>query len=198
MRRSARASPPATSLLIWRHVHGSHLRAPLVQSYREGLSDLKRRVPGTAGQARFTTRACRGGDATMHFKILLMFPLVLGIVPLVVAALGCWTEWFLQGRVPHERRARTRHLLARDASRGLGCTAYSAVALPEPLARRCDVPHFYGNYWETMAAASELVGDDIWVLWRCSDRDVRMRLRLRPQTGHGQLRSPGLPPMSLN
>jgi hypothetical protein len=127
----------------------------------------------------------------------LLFPLVLGIVPLVLVALVCLTECF-QGRGPRERRARTRHFRARDASRGLRCTAYSAVAHPEPLARRWNGPHFYGNYWETMAVPSRQVGNDIWVLWRFSDRDVRMRLRLRPQTRHGQRRSPRLPQMSLN
>jgi hypothetical protein len=128
---------------------------------------------------------------------VLEFPLVLGIVPLVLVALVCWTEC-VQGGGHHERHARTRHFRARDASSGLCCTADSAVALPEPLARRWNGPHFYGNYWEAMSAPSELVGNEIWVLWRCSDRDVRMRLRLPPQTRHGQLRSPRLLPMSLN
>ena len=63
---------------------------------------------------------------------LLLFPLVLGIVPLVLVVLGCWTEC-LQGGGPHERRARTRHFHAAGASRGLRWTAYGAVALPEPL-----------------------------------------------------------------
>jgi hypothetical protein len=128
---------------------------------------------------------------------VLEFPLVLGIVPLVLVALICWTEC-VQGRGRHKRRARSRHFRARDASRGLRGTAYSAVALPKPLARRWNGPHFYGNYWETMASRSELVGDDIWVLWRRSDRKVSMRLRLPPQTRRGQLRSPRLGPMSLN
>ena len=128
---------------------------------------------------------------------ILLFPLALGIVPLVLVALVCWTECF-QGGGPHERHARTKHFRARDASRGLRCTAYSAVALPEPLARRWNGRQFYGNYWETLAAPSELVGDGIWVLWRSSDGKLRMRLRLPPQTRHGQLRSPRLPPTSLN
>ena len=128
---------------------------------------------------------------------VLEFPLVLGIVPLVLVALVCWTEC-VQGGGPNERRARRRHFRARDASCDLRCTANSVVALPEPLARRWNGPHFYGNYWEAMAAPSELVGNDIWVLCRCSDRDVRMRLRLPPQTRHGQRRSPRLLPMSLN
>ena len=128
---------------------------------------------------------------------VLEFPLVLGIVPLVLVALVCWTEC-VQGGGHHERHARTRHFRARDASRGLGCTADSAVALPEPLARRWNGRHFYGNYRETMDSRSELVGDDIWGLLRCSDREVSMRLGLPPQTRRGQLRSPRLGPMSLN
>ena len=128
---------------------------------------------------------------------VLEFPLVLGIVPLVLVVLVCWTECF-RGGGTHGRRERRRHIRARDASRGLQCAAYSAVALPEPLARRWNGPHFYGNYWETMASCSELVGDDIWVLWRRSDREVSMRLRLPPQTRRGQLRSPRLGPMALN
>jgi hypothetical protein len=126
---------------------------------------------------------------------VLLLPLVLGIVPLVLVALVWWTECF-QGGGPHARRA--GHFRARDASRGLRCAAYSAVALPEPLAHRWNGRHFYGNYCKILAAPSELVGDGIWVLWRGSDRDLRMRLRLPPQTGHEQLRSPRLPPMSLN
>jgi hypothetical protein len=122
---------------------------------------------------------------------------VLGIVPLVLVVLVCWTECF-QGGGTRERRARRRPIRARDASRGLRCTAFSAVALPELLARRWNGPHFYGNYWETMASRSELVGDDIWVLSRCSVREMSMRLRLPPQTRRGQLRSPRLGPMSLN
>jgi hypothetical protein len=128
---------------------------------------------------------------------VLEFPLVLGIVPLVLVVLVCWTEC-LQGGGAHERRARRRHFGARDASRSLRGTAYSAVALPEPLSRRWNGPHFSGNYWETMAAPSQLVGDEIWVLWRRSDRKVSMRLRLPPQTRRGQRRLPRLGPMSLN
>jgi hypothetical protein len=128
---------------------------------------------------------------------VLEFPLVLGIVPLVLVALVCWTEC-LQGGGPQERHARGRNFRARDASSGSRCTACRAVALPEPLARRWNGPRFYGNYWETMASRSELVGDDIWVLWRCSDREMSMRLRLPPQTRRGQLRLPRLGPMSLN
>ena len=128
---------------------------------------------------------------------VLLFPLALWIVPLVLVALVCWTECS-QGGGPREQRARRRHFRVRDASRGLRGTAYSAVALPKPLARRWNGPQFYGNYWETMAARSELVGDDIWVLWRRSDGKVSMRLRLPPQTRRGQLRSPRLGPMSLN
>jgi hypothetical protein len=128
---------------------------------------------------------------------VLEFPLVLGIVPLVLAVLVCWTECF-KGGAPHERRARTRHFRARGASRGLRWTACSAFALPEPLPRRWNVPHVYGNRWETIAAPSELVGVGIWVVWRCSDPEVPMRLRLSPQARRGQLRSPRLGPMSLN
>src|SRR5580693_4574312 len=98
----------------------------------------------------------------MHVSVL-EFPLVLGIVPLVLAVLVCWTECG-QGGGPDERGARRRHFPAPDASRGLRGTAYSAVALPEPLARRWNGPHFYGNYRETMDSRSELVGDDIWGL----------------------------------
>jgi hypothetical protein len=128
---------------------------------------------------------------------VLEFPLVLGIVPLVLVVLVCWTEC-VQGGGPNERRARRRHFRARDASRGLRGTAYSAVALREPLARRWNGPHFYGNYWETMASRSELVGDDIWVLSRCSVREMSMRLRVPPHSRRGQLWSPRLGPMSLN
>ena len=64
---------------------------------------------------------------------VLEFPLVLGIVPLVLVVLVCWTEC-VHGGGPNERRARRRHFRARDASRGLRGTAYSAVALPEPCA----------------------------------------------------------------
>ena len=128
---------------------------------------------------------------------VLEFPLVLGIVPLVLVALVCWTEC-VQGGGPNGRRARTRHFRAQDASRGLCCIDYSAVALSEPRARRWNGPHFYGNYWETMASRSELVGDDIWVLSHCSVREVSMSLRLLPQTRRGQLRSPRLGPMALN
>jgi hypothetical protein len=128
---------------------------------------------------------------------VLEFPLVLGIVPLVLVALVFWTECG-QGGGHHERGARRRHFPAADASRGLRGTAYNAVALPEPLAHRWNGPRFYGNYWETMATRSELVGDDIWVLLRCSDRKVSVRLRLRPQTRRGQVRPPRLGPMSLN
>jgi hypothetical protein len=130
-------------------------------------------------------------------ELLLQFPLVLGIVPLVLAALIYLTEC-LRGGGPHERRARTRQDRASDASRGLPWTAYSAVAIPEPLARRWNGPHLDGNYWESVAAPSELIGDDIWVSLRCSDRVVRMRLRLPRQTRHGQLRPPRVGPMSLN
>ena len=128
---------------------------------------------------------------------VLEFPLVLGIVPLVLVALVCWTECG-QGGGPDEPGARRRHFPAADASRGLRGTPYSAVALPEPLARRWNGPHFYGNYRETMDSRSELVGDDIWGLLRCSDREVSMRLGLPPQTRRGQLRPPRLGPMSLN
>jgi hypothetical protein len=127
---------------------------------------------------------------------VLEFPLVLGIVPLVLVALVCWTECG-QGGVPDERGAPRRHFPAADASRGLR-GAYTSVALPEPLAHRWNGPHVYGNYWETMDSRSELVGDDIWGLLRCSDREVSMRLRLPPQTRRGQLRPPRLGPMSLN
>ena len=79
-----------------------------------------------------------------------------------------------------------------------GCTANSAGALPESVARRWIGPDFYRNYWETMASRSELVGDDIGVLRRSSDREGSMRRRLAPQTRPGQLRSPRLGPMALN
>jgi hypothetical protein len=132
----------------------------------------------------------------MHVSVL-EFPLVLGIVPLVLVALVCWTECG-QGGGPHEPGARTRHFPAADASRGLRDTAYNAVALAEPLAHHWNGPRFYGNYWETMDSRSELVGDDICVLLHCSDRKVSMRLRLPPQTRRGQLRPPRLGPVSLN
>ena len=86
---------------------------------------------------------------------LFLFLLLLCIVPLVLAVLGWWTECLL-GQGPHERRARTRLRRAAGASRGLRWTACGAVALPEPLVRRWNGPDFYRNYWETMAALSEL------------------------------------------
>jgi hypothetical protein len=132
----------------------------------------------------------------MHVSVL-EFPLVLGIVPLVLVALVCWTECGQAGR-PHEQGARSHHFPDADASRGLRCTVTNAVALAEPLAHHWNGPQFYGNYWETMATRSELVGDDICVLLHCSDREVSMRLRLPPQTRRGQLRPPRLGPMSLN
>jgi hypothetical protein len=104
---------------------------------------------------------------------LFLFPVLLCILPLVLAVLGFWTECLL-GRGPHERRARTRLWRAAGASRGVRWTARSAVALPEPVARRWNGPDFYRNYWETMAALSELVRDDIRALSRCSDRKVPM------------------------
>jgi hypothetical protein len=132
----------------------------------------------------------------MQVKVFL-FPLFLCIVPLVVAVLVCWSEC-LRGRGPHERLTRTRLQRAEGASRDLRWTARSAVALPEPVARRWKGPDLYLNYPETMAALSELVRDDIRALSRCSDRNVPMCLRLPPQTRHGQLKSPKSGPKSLN
>jgi hypothetical protein len=129
---------------------------------------------------------------------VLQFPLVLGIVPLVLVVLICWTEGF-QGGGADERSASARDFPAQEASCGMPSTAYSAVALPEPLVRRWNGAHFGGNHWETMAAPSGLVGgDDVWVLWRYSDREPPIRLRLRHQTRHAQFRLPRLGPVSLN
>jgi hypothetical protein len=128
---------------------------------------------------------------------VLLFPLVLGIVPLVLAVLDCLTEGF-QAKGTHEKSARTLHFRARDASCGLRSTARSAATLPQPLPRRWNGLDFHRNYWATMAAPSELVGDGNWVLWRQPDHEVPMRLPLPPQTRHGQLRSPRLGPIALN
>jgi len=128
---------------------------------------------------------------------LFLFAWLLCILPLVLAALGWWTECLL-GQGPHERLARMRLRRAAGASRGLRWTARSAVACPEPVARRWNGPDFDRNYWETMAALSELVREDIRALSRCSDRKVPMCLRLPPQTRHGQLKSPKSGPKSLN
>ena len=128
----------------------------------------------------------------MRVNLLVFFSL-LGIVPVVLAVLTCLTDRLLGGG-PHERRVRTRLGHAAGASRRLCWTACGAVALPEHLVRRWNGPYLYRNDWETMAALSELVRDDIRMLSPCSDRDVRMRLRLPPQTRHGQLKAPKLGP----
>lgn len=128
---------------------------------------------------------------------LFLFPLLLCIMPLVLAVLAWWTECLL-GQGPHERLARTRLRRAAGASRGLRWTARGAVALPEPVARRWNGPDFDRNYWETVAYLSELVRNDIRALSRCSDRKVPMCLRLPPQTRHGQLKSPESGPRPLN
>jgi hypothetical protein len=127
---------------------------------------------------------------------LLLFPLLLCVAPLVLAV-GCWIEWLL-GPGPHERRVRTRLWHAAGATRGLCWTACGAVALPEPLARRWNGPYLYRNDWETVAALSELVRDDIRILSRCSDREVPTCLRSPPQTRHRQLKSPKLGPKFPN
>jgi hypothetical protein len=132
----------------------------------------------------------------MRVKIFLL-PWLLCIMPLLLAVLTWWTEC-LRGQGPHERPARTRLRRAAGASRGLRWTARSAVALPEPVARRWKGPDFDRNYWETMAYLSELVRDDMRALSRRSDRKVPMCLRLPPQTRHGQLESPESGPKSLN
>ena len=56
---------------------------------------------------------------------LLLFPLLLGIVPLVLVVLGCWIECLL-GRVPHERRVRTR-LLGMPGTRAAVCAGPPAA-----------------------------------------------------------------------
>ena len=115
---------------------------------------------------------------------LFLFPLLLCIVPLVLAVLGYLRECLLD-RGPHERRGRTRLRRAAGASRGLRWTG-----LPEPVARRWAGPDFYRNYWETVAALSELVRDDIIrSLSRCSDQEAPMCPRLPPQARQGLLKS---------
>jgi hypothetical protein len=132
----------------------------------------------------------------MQVKLLLGL-LLFGIAPLVLLVLGCWIKRLL-GAVPHERRVRTRLWHAAGASRGLCWTACGAVALPEPLVRRWNSPYLYRNDWETMAALSERVCDDIRIMSRGSDREVPMCLRWPPQTRHGQLKLRKLGPKSLN
>jgi hypothetical protein len=132
----------------------------------------------------------------MRVKLFLL-PTLLCIMPLALAVLGWWTEW-LRGQGPDEPLAPTRPQGAEGASRGLRWTARSAVALPEPVARRWNGPDFDRKYWETMAYLSELVRDDIRALSRRSDAKVPMCLRLLPQTRHGKLKSPESGPRSLN
>jgi hypothetical protein len=132
----------------------------------------------------------------MRAKLFLL-PLVLCIMPLVLAAFGWWTECLL-GRGPHERPARTRRRRAAGLSCGLRWTGRPAGALPEPVARRWIGPDSYRNYWETMPALSGLVRDDNKALSRCSDRKAPMRLRFPAQPRHRQLRSPESGPEHLN
>ena len=132
----------------------------------------------------------------MKVKLLLGL-LLLGIAPLVLLVLGCWIERLLRAG-PHERRVRTRLWDAAGASRGLCWTACGAVALPEPLVRRWNSPYLYRNDWETMAALSERVRDDIRIMSRCSDREVPTCLRWPPQTRRGQLKLRRFGPKSPN
>jgi hypothetical protein len=128
---------------------------------------------------------------------LALYLLSSGIVPLVLVVLGCGIELLLGGG-PHKRLVRTRRRHAAGASRGLCWTAGRAVALPQSLARRWNAPYLYRNDWETMAALSELVCDDITITSGCSDREVPMCLRWPPQTHHGHLNWPKLGPKSFN
>ncbi len=132
----------------------------------------------------------------MRVKLLVGL-LSYGIAPLVLLVLACWIERLLGAR-PHERRVRTRLWHAAGASRVLCWTACGAVALPEPLVRRWNSPYLYRNDWETMAALSERVCDDVRIMSRCSDREVPTCPRWPPQTRHGQLKLPKLGPKSLN
>jgi hypothetical protein len=117
-----------------------------------------------------------------------------GIAPLVLLVLGCCIERLL-GALPYERRGRTRLWHAAGA---LCWTACGAVALPEPLVRSWNTPYLYLNDWETTAALSERVCDDIRIMSRGSDREVPMCLRRPTQTRHGQLKLRKLRPKSLN
>jgi len=128
---------------------------------------------------------------------LILYLLFFGIAQLVLLVLGCWIEC-LRGGGPNERLVRTRLRPAAGARRGLCWTACGAVALPGPLACRWNGPYLYRNDWETMAALSELVCDDIRIMSRCSDREVRTCLRWPPQTRHGQLKLIKWGPKSLN
>jgi hypothetical protein len=128
---------------------------------------------------------------------LILFPLLVGIGPLVLAALGCRIMRLLGGG-PHERRARTRLWPAEGVSAGMRWTAWSAVAIPEPRVRRWNGHYLNRDYWETMAALSDRVRDDIRCLLRCSDREVPMCQRFPPQTRQGRLDPPRLGPNSLN
>ncbi len=132
----------------------------------------------------------------MEVKLFLGL-LSFGLAPLVLLVLICWIDRLL-GAGPHERRVRTRLWHAAGASRVLCWTACGAVALPEPLVRRWNSPYLYRNDWETMAALSERVRDDIGIMSRCSDREVPICLRWPPETRRGQLKSPKLGPKSPN
>jgi hypothetical protein len=131
-------------------------------------------------------------------KVKLVLGLLLhGIAPLVLLVLSCWIERLLRA-VPHERRVRTRLWHASDASRGLCWTACGAVALPEPLVRRWNSPYWYRNDWETMAALSARVCDDIRIMSRCADSEVPMCPQWPAQTRHGQLKLRKWGPKSPN
>ncbi|MGO9923401.1 MAG: hypothetical protein ACLQIB_52960 [Isosphaeraceae bacterium] len=132
----------------------------------------------------------------MRFKLIL-YLLSPGIAHLVLLVLGAWIEGHRAGG-PNKRLVRKRLRRAPGARRVLCWTACGAVALPEPLARRWNGPYLYRNDWETMAALSELVCDDIRNISRCSDREVRMCPRSPTQTRHGQLKWPKWGPKCLN
>ncbi len=134
----------------------------------------------------------------MKFKLFLGL-LLDGIAPLVLLVLACWIERLL-GAVPYERRVRTRlwHPAGASASRGLCWTACGAVGLPEPLVRSWNSPYLYRNDWETMAALSKRLCDDIRIMSPCSDREVPMCLHWPPQTRHGQLKLSKWGPKSPN
>jgi hypothetical protein len=128
---------------------------------------------------------------------LLLGLLLYRVAPLVLSVLGFWIERRLRA-VPYERRGRTRLWHTAGPSGSLCWTACGAVALPETLVRRWNTPYLYRNDWETMAALSGRLCEDVRIMSRSSDGEVPMCLQWPPQTRHGQLELRKLGPVSPN